>query len=89
MRKCKTKAIHADLGIFTRIPGYSGIFSSGIIQAYSEPRVRLAFSELWCIKNPVIFKTRHIFKTLFYPKLWRFRTRDIFRILGYSEPWNI
>ena len=26
MEKCKTKAIQADLGIYARIPAYSGIF---------------------------------------------------------------
>ena len=51
MGKCKTKAIHGDLGIFTHIPAYSGISRhiqaySGIIQAYSEPCVTLAYSEL-------------------------------------------
>ena len=30
---------------------------SGIIQAYSEPCVTLAYSEIWYIQNPGIFRT--------------------------------
>ena len=87
MRKCTTKAIQADLGIFTHIQA-----RSGIIQASSEPCVTLAYSELWYIQNPSIFKTRGIFRTLLYPKLWHIYNQrhnqnpGLFRTLGYSEP---
>ena len=42
MKKCKTKAIQLDLGIFSHIPSYLDIFRQnqiylGIIQTYSEP----------------------------------------------------
>ena len=64
---------------------------SAFIQAYSEPCVTLAYSELWYIQNPDIFKTRGIFRTLLYPKLRHIQNeRHIqksghFRTLGYSE----
>ena len=95
MGKCKTKAIQADLG-FRHIHTYSGIFRhiqihpdkirptqaySGIIQAYSEPCVTLAYSKFWYVQNLGIFKTRGIFRTLEYPKLWYIRNQ--------REPWNI
>ena len=100
MRKCKTKAIQADLGIFTHIPAYSGILRyiqaySGIVQSYSEPSVTLAYSEIWYIQNIDIFKTRCIFRTLIYSKLWHIHNqRHIqnpgqFRTLGYSEHGGI
>ena len=74
--KCKTKAVQTDLGIFTHIPSYSRIFwhiclnipgyvQSGIIrhsQAYSG--IIQAYSELWCIQNTGVFRTRGIFRTL-------------------------
>ena len=41
MEKCKTRAIQADLTIFTHIPAYSGMFTtlcnSGVTPKYSEP----------------------------------------------------
>ena len=48
MRKCKTKVIQADLGIFIYIQTYPNIIRpiqaySGIIQAYFEPFVTLAY----------------------------------------------
>ena len=67
MGKCETKAIRADLGIFTHIIAYSGRLRH--IQAYSELCLTLAYSELLYIQNPSIFKTRAIFTTLVYPKL--------------------
>ena len=76
--KYKTKAIQADLGIFTHIPAYSDI-STHIqpdiirhIHAYSEPSVTLTYSEPWQIQNqtgiqnPGEFKTRRVFRTLVY-----------------------
>ena len=59
---------------FWYIQAYSDIFRhnqtySGIIQVYSEPYVTLAYTELWYIQNPGIFKTRGIFRPLVYPKL--------------------
>ena len=79
MGKRKTKAIQADLGIFTHIPAYSGIFRhiqtypdiirriqaySAIIQAYSEPCVTLAYSESWHIQNQRHIQNPGISKTL-------------------------
>ena len=60
MRK-KTKTIQEDLGIFTQILVYSGIFRHvqqlfKYIQANSEYCVRLAYSEFWNIGNQ---KLRH------------------------------
>ena len=88
----KKKALEGYIKIHSiHIPAYSRIFRhiyaySGVIQAYSEPCVALAYSELWYIQNPGIIKTRGIFRTLVYPKHCTFRTRDIFRTLRYSEP---
>ena len=72
MRKCK-KVIQADLGIFTNIQGYSGKFRqtqtqafSGIIQAYSEPCVTLAYSESWHTQNQVYIQNSGIPKSLAY-----------------------
>ena len=88
MGKCKTKAIHGDLGIFTHIPAYSGISRhiqaySGIIQAYSEPCVTLAYSELiysksWHIQNKRYIQNPSISKTLAHSELET-----------YSESWAI
>ena len=39
---------------------------SGIIQAYSEPCVTVAYSEPWHIRNLGIFRTRYIYRTLVY-----------------------
>ena len=57
MGKCKTKAIQTDLGIFTYTPAYLVIFRhnqkySGTFQAYSEPLVTLAYSELSFTQKP-------------------------------------
>ena len=76
------------------IPTYSGISDisrynqtySGTIQAYSEPCVTLAYSELWYIENPGILKTRGIYRILVYPKLWHIQNPWLFRSLGYSKP---
>ena len=65
---------------------------AGIIQAYTETSVTLAYSELWYIQIQGIFKTRGIFKTLVYSKLWHIQNHrhidnpELFRTLGYSEP---
>ena len=59
MRKCKTKTIQADLGIFKHSQAYSGI-----IQAYSEPCETLEYSTIWFYQNLGIFRTWGIFKTL-------------------------
>ena len=67
MGKYKTKAIHADLDIFTDIPAYSDIprhIQPDIAshnQAYSgtfKPCVTLTYSEPWHIQNPGIFRTQ-------------------------------
>ena len=62
MGKYKTKAIQADLGIFTHIPAYSDI--SGIfkyIQNSGKFRTRRIFrtfvySETWLNQDPGLFK---------------------------------
>ena len=105
MEKCKTKG-HS--GIFRHIHAYSDIFRhisktypniirhiqaySGIIQANSKPFVTLAYSELWYIQNPGIFKTRGIFRTLVHPKLWHIQNLrhtqnpELLKTLEYSQP---
>ena len=49
MGKCKTKAIQADVGMFTDIPAYSGIFKnySGIFRILCNPGIfrTLAYSD--------------------------------------------
>ena len=74
MQKCKTKAIQADIGIFTHILAYSDTckHKQAYSQAYSEPSVTLAYLEPWYIQNQ-----KHI------------QNRDVFRTLAYSEPWHI
>ena len=77
MSKCKTKAILTDLGIFTQIPAYLGIFRhnptySGTIHAYSGIFRTLVYSEAMNIQNQ-----RHI---------WNPGT---FRTLAYSESCEI
>ena len=79
MGKCKTKAIQADLGIFTHVPAYSGTFRlvkpySGIlrhihefsrhIQTYSGSYLTLAYAKPWYIQNPGMFRTRGIFNPI-------------------------
>ena len=103
MWKRKTKVIQSDIGIhayfsiFNHIQTYSGIIRhiqvySGIIQAYSEPCVTLAYSELWYIQNHRIFKTIGIFRALVYAKLWHIQNQrhiqnpGLFKTLGYSKP---
>ena len=83
MGKYKTKPIQTDVGTFMHIPIYSSIFRhtrhkqtySGIVQAYSEPCITLAYSGVLYIKNPGIFKTRSIFRTMVYPKLWQIQNQ--------------
>ena len=72
MGKCKTKAIQADLSIFTHIPAYSGIFRH-IFRNLAYLKLE-AYSEPWYIQNSGIFRARDIFRILG------------FRTLGYSEP---
>ena len=63
MGKYKTKAIQADLGIFTLIPAYSARYNqpySGIFRTLSNPDIFRtlansepdAYSETWYIQNP-------------------------------------
>ena len=89
------RQIQAYSRIFPHIQTYPDIVRyiqaySGIIQAYSE--YTQAYPELWYIQNPVIFKTRDIFRTLLYLKLWHIRNQGhiqnpgLFRTLGFSEP---
>ena len=61
MVKCKAKAIQTDLSTFRDNQTYPGI-----IQAYSEPCVTLAYLKLWYIQNPDILRTRSIFRTPAY-----------------------
>ena len=83
MGKYKTKAIQVDLGIIRHNQPYSGI-----IRAYSEPCVTLAYLELWYIQNPGIFRTRNICRNLVYLDSRYFQNADIFKTQGisYSEP---
>ena len=98
MGKYKTKAIQADLGIFTHIPGYSNI-SRHIqrdiirhIQVYSESCVTRTYSEPWQIQNQTRiqnhgkFRTRRIFRALVYSETWLNQDPGLFKNLAYSEP---
>ena len=79
MEKCKTKAIQANLGIFTHIRAYSGIF-----RAYSR-----IFRTL-C--NPDIFRTLVYSESEEYSEPWCIQIPDIFKTLAYSEPcqtWSV
>ena len=86
--------------IFRHIQAYSDISIhnqaySGIIQAYSEPCVTLAYSKPWDIQNPGIFKTTGILKPLVYPKLWHIQNQihiqdpAIFRTAGILRTLSI
>ena len=89
MGKCKTKAIQADLGIFS-IFWHNQAYSDtsrhnqaycGIIQTYFELCVTLAYSELWYIRILAYSKPEAYSEPL-YPKLWH-----VTKI--YSESWAI
>ena len=98
MGKYKTKAIQADLGIFTQIPAYSGIsrhIQPNIIrhiQAYSEPCVTLinsepdAYSEPWYIQKPGLFRTLVCSKPWHIQNQGHIHDPDIFRTQTYLEP---
>ena len=64
------------------IPTYSGIIRHN--QAYSEPCVTLAYSEVWHTKNQYDVQNSDLFRTLVYQSLVIFRTRGIFRTLSSS-----
>ena len=70
MGKRKTKAIQIDLGTVRQN------------QVHSKPCVNLAYSELWYIQNPGIFKTRNIFRTLVYLEPWSIENSGIFKTQG-------
>ena len=79
--------IHAYSGIFRHIQTYPDVIRHiwaylGITQAYSEPCVTLAVSELWYLPNSGI-KPEAYLEPWYIQNSGTFRTRDIFRILGY------
>ena len=83
------RQIQAYSHIFRHIQTHSDKFIHN--QAYSQPCATLAYSELWYISNPGIFKTRGILKTLVYPKLWHIQNQRHIQnpglgTLEYSEP---
>ena len=63
MGKCKAKAIQTDLGTLRHNQGCS------------KPCVNLAYSDPWYIQNSDIFKTRNIFRTMVYTKLWHIQNQ--------------
>ena len=71
IEKCKTKAIQADLTIFTHIPHIQACSHllrhnqtySGIIQVYSEPCVTLVYFESYHVQNQKHVQNRVIFRT--------------------------
>ena len=65
MEKCKTKAIQANLGIFTHIQEFFGH-----IHAYLEPSVTLTYLEPWYIQNQKNIQNHGVFRSLTYSKLW-------------------
>ena len=90
VRQKPFRQIQAYSRMFRHISAYSDISRHN--QAYSEPFVNLAYSELWYIQNPGIFKTKGIFRTLVYLKLCHIQNQKhienpgLFRTLGYLEP---
>ena len=52
---------------------------SGIIQAYSKPRIALSYLEPWYIQNPDIQNQKHIHNA------GMFRTPRLIRTLAYSK----
>ena len=74
MRKCKTKAIQADLGIFMYLQTYSRIFRH--IQAYSNIYINELFRYIpnpvtpWHIQNSDIFIIMTYSKPEAYSELW-------------------
>ena len=77
----KTKAIQIDLDKFRHNHAYRGI-----IQAYSEPCVTLAYLEPRYIQNPDIFRARSLFRTPAHSEPWYIQNLVIFRTLVYSKP---
>ena len=89
MGKCKTKAIYADLGIFTHLLAYPGIFRH--MQTYSE----IIKAIFWSLDNPGKFKTP------VYSEFWHIQNQRhiqnpvISKTLAhselktYSESWAI
>ena len=74
--------------MFTHIQTYRDIVRhiraySGIIHSYSEPCVTLAYSKLWYIQNPGIFKTKGKFRTIQNQR--HIQNPSLFRTLGYSD----
>ena len=87
------KQIYAYSRIFRHIDAYSDISRHnqaylGIIQAYSEPCVTLACSELWYIQNPDILQTRGIFRSLIYPKFWHIQNQRHIQNPGLWDSQN-
>ena len=85
MEKCKTKAIQADIGIFTHILAYSDTckHKQAYSQAYSEPSVTLAYLEPWYIQNQKHIQNRDVFRTLAYSEPCQTSTMECFRENSY------
>ena len=64
---------------------------SGIIRAYSEPCVTLAYLELWYFQNPGISKTLVHSEPQTYSESWAIQNPGIFRSEreAYSEIYQI
>ena len=97
MGTCKTKAIQADLSIFTHIPANYGIYS--LIQAYpAQSEIFRNYSSVWSdifrtLCNPGLFRTL-VYSETWYCDTWYIQNPGIFRNLVlrhlvYSEPWHI
>ena len=74
MGKYKTKAIQADLGIFTHIPAYSA--------RHNQP-----YSDIFrTLSNSDIFRTLANSEPDAYSETWYIQNPGLFRTLAYSEP---
>ena len=101
MGNYKTKAIQAELGIFTLIVAYSDrsrhILSDIIrhIQAYSEPCVTLTYLKPWQNPNQRHVQNLGLFRALVCSEPWRIQNQrhiqdpDIFRTQTFSKPQYI
>ena len=80
MGKCKTEAIQTGFGTFRHNQAYPGM-----IPAYLEPCVTLAYLQPWCNQNPDIFRIRSMFRTPVYSQPWYIQNPGILRTLTYSK----
>ena len=82
MEKCKTKAIQADVGIFTHILAYPDIHK------HKQASETLEYLEPWSVQNEKHIHSLGIFRTLAYSEHWCIQNSCIFATLAYSGSYQ-